>query len=32
MESKIKAFIEMLGNDARLLTPEEIKIAEEFGK
>ena len=31
-ESKIKAFIEMLGNDARLLTDEEIKSHDLFMK
>ena len=31
-ESKIKAFIEMLGNDARLLTNEEIKSHDLFMK
>lgn len=31
-ESKIKAFIEMLGNDARLLTDEEIKSHDLFAK
>lgn len=31
-ESKIKAFIEMLGNDARLLTDEEIKSHDLFTK
>ncbi len=31
-EAKIKAFIEMLGNDARLLTDEEIKSHELFTK
>ncbi|HII16662.1 TPA: helicase [Candidatus Woesearchaeota archaeon] len=31
-ESKIKAFIEMLGNDARLLTDEEIKSHDLFVK
>ena len=31
-EAKIKAFIEMLGNDARLLTDEEIKSHELFMK
>jgi len=31
-EAKIKAFIEMLGNDARLLTDEEIKSHDLFMK
>jgi len=31
-ESKIKAFIEMLGNDARLLTDEEIKSHDLFSR
>ena len=31
-EAKIKAFIEMLGNDARLLTDEEIKSHELFAR
>jgi len=31
-ESKIKAFIEMLGNDAKLLTDEEIKSHDLFMK
>ena len=31
-EAKIKAFIEMLGNDARLLTDEEIKSHDLFTK
>ncbi len=31
-ETKIKAFIEMLGNDARLLTDEDIKSHELFAK
>ena len=31
-ESKIQAFIEMLGNDAKLLTDEEIKTHDLFGK
>ena len=31
-ESKIKAFIEMLGNDARLLTDEEVKSHDLFTK
>jgi superfamily II DNA/RNA helicase len=31
-EAKIKAFIEMLGNDARLLTDEEIKSHDLFVK
>jgi len=31
-ESKIKAFIEMLGNDAKLLTDEEIKSHDLFAK
>jgi superfamily II DNA or RNA helicase len=31
-ESKIRAFIEMLGNDARLLTEEEIKSHDLFTK
>ena len=31
-ESKIKAFIEMLGNDARLLTDEDIKSHDLFVK
>jgi len=31
-ESKIQAFIEMLGNDARLLTDEEIKSHDLFTK
>lgn len=31
-ESKIKAFIEMLGNDARLLTNEEVKSHDLFTK
>lgn len=31
-EAKIKAFIEMLGNDSRLLTDEEIKSHDLFSK
>ncbi len=31
-ESKIKAFIEMLGNDAKLLTDEEVKSHDLFAK
>ena len=31
-EAKIKAFIEMLGNDARLLTDEEIKSHDLFAR
>ncbi|MBI2146016.1 helicase, partial [Candidatus Woesearchaeota archaeon] len=31
-EAKVKAFIEMLGNDARLLTDEEIKSHDLFRK
>lgn len=31
-EAKIKAFIEMLGNDARLLTDEEIKSHDLFSR
>jgi len=31
-EAKIKAFIEMLGNDARLLTDEEIKSHDLFNR